>query len=67
MAEPSVPTPSVPPTSLGPAVDSRTELQVQLAFLAIHLVELSQDEEGQSLATVVQTSGATPWDSSDSF
>ena len=48
---PSVPTPAEPPTNLGPAVDSRTELQAQLALLAVQLAELSQAELSQAEET----------------
>ena len=52
VAGPSVPAPPAPPTDLEPAVDSRTELQAQLALLAVQLAELSQAEEEQALTTV---------------
>ena len=48
MAGPSVPAPPVPPTNLEPAVNSRTELQAQLALLAVQLAELYQAEEEQA-------------------
>ena len=44
VAEPSVPILPASPTNLGSAVDSRTELQAQLALLAVQLAELSQIE-----------------------
>lgn len=44
VAGPSVPIPPAPPTNLGSAVDSRAELQAQLALLAVQLAELSQTE-----------------------
>ena len=44
VAGPSVPIPPAPPTNNGSAVDSRAELQAQLALLAVQLAELSQTE-----------------------
>ena len=54
VAGPSVPTPPAPPTNVEPAVDSRTELQVQLALLAVQLAELSEAEEAVSIVQAVE-------------
>ena len=60
VAEPSVPTPPAPITNPGPAVDSRTELQAQLALLAVQLAELSQAEEVVSIVQHVPPSPPVP-------
>ena len=49
MTGPSVPMPPAPPTNFESALDSRTELQAQLALLAVQLAELSQAEETVSV------------------
>ena len=61
VAGPAVPTPPAAPlTNPGPALDSRTELQAQLALLAVQLAELSQAEEADSIVQHVPPSPAVP-------
>lgn len=60
VAGPAVPTPPAPLTNPEPAVDSRTELQAQLALLAVQLAELSQEEEPDSIIQHVPPSLPVP-------